>query len=104
MKDLLIGAIIGAVFAISILIWGGISGYRNQKRNKELSGESHSNQDNDPDLDLSTKVMLGALGAKILDDQIEKHKQESEKRRHESLYWQESIRDKNHNHDTDYDY
>lgn len=104
MNDLIIGAITGAVIAIALIAWGGICGYRNQKRNKVKSGNGHSSPVNNPDLGLGTKVMLGAMGAKLLDDQIEKHKQESEKRRYESLYWQESIRDKNQKHDLDYDH
>ena len=34
MNDLIIGAITGAVIAIALIAWGGICGYRNQKRNK----------------------------------------------------------------------
>jgi len=104
MNDLIIGAITGAVIAIALLAGGGICGYRNQKHNKEQFSRGHSSPDSNPDMDLGTKVMLGAMGAKLLDDQIEKLKQESEKRRYDSLYWQESIRDRNQKHDLDYDH
>ena len=97
MKDLLIGAITGAVIAIAILIWGGLSGYRNQKRNS-LQQSDTDNDEYDPDdqnkLSLGTKLMIGALGAKLLDNQIEKHKKESEQRRKELFFWQDAIRDK----------
>lgn len=97
MKDLLIGAITGAVIAIAILIWGGLSGYRNQKRNS-LQQSDNDNDEYDPDdqnkLSLGTKLMIGALGAKLLDNQIEKHKKESEQRRKELFFWQDAIRDK----------
>lgn len=49
MKDLLIGAITGAVIAIAILIWGAYCGYRNQKHNKIRDGANHSKHDNNPD-------------------------------------------------------
>lgn len=97
MKDLLIGAITGAVIAIAILIWGGLSGYRNQKRNGVQQNDA-DNDESDPDdqnkLSLGTKLMIGALGAKLLDNQIEKHKKESEQRRKELFFWQDAIRDK----------
>ena len=97
MKDLLIGAIIGAVIATAILTWGGISGYRNQKRNSQQQSDTDNDESNSDDqikLSLGTKLMIGALGAKLLDNQIEKHKKESEQRRKELFFWQDAIRDK----------
>lgn len=39
-NDLLTGAIIGAIFAVSVILWGGWCGYRNQKRRRnEEKGE-----------------------------------------------------------------
>ena len=76
--ELIIGVIIGAIAGVIIAI-----------TNKELgvtSGEGPS-ADKDSDLSLGTKIMLGVMGAKLIDDQIEEHKQESEKRRYDSLYW-----------------
>lgn len=76
--ELIIGVIIGAIAGVIIAI-----------TNKELgvtSGEGPS-ADKDSDLSLCTKIMLGVMGAKLIDDQIEEHKQESEKRRYDSLYW-----------------
>ena len=88
--ELIIGVIIGAIAGVIIAI-----------TNKELGVKSgvDRNTNKDSGLSLGTKIMLGAMGAKLIDDQIEKHKQENEKRRYDSLNWQESDRDK----DPDYD-
>ena len=43
----------------------------------------------------STKLIIGLAGAKIIGDQMEKEKQDREKKRYDSLFWAESIRDKN---------
>ena len=97
----IIGAIAGVIIAITNKELGVTSGYSNQRRTKEQSGGSQSTG-KDSDLSLGTKLMLGAMGSKLIDDQIEKHKQESEKRRYDSLNWQDSARDKNPNEDDDW--
>ena len=56
------------------------------------------------DLDLDTELMAGIMGAELINREIEKEKEAAEKRRYDSLYWQESIRDKNPRHDFDYDH
>lgn len=48
-----------------------------------------------PGLDARSELLLGMMGAELIDKEIEKEKKESERRRYESLYWQEAIRDKN---------
>ena len=45
----------------------------------------------------------GMMGAEMLGRAAKRERQEAEKRRYDSLYWQESIRDKNPRHDFDYD-
>ncbi len=55
-------------------------------------------------LDLGTELMAGMMGAELINREIEKEKEAAEKRRYDSLYWQESIRDKNPRHDIDYDH
>lgn len=52
-------------------------------------------QDDNPGLDARSELLLGMMGAELLNREIEKEKKESERRRYESLYWQEAIRDKN---------
>lgn len=47
----------------------------------------------DGSLSLGTKLILGAMGAKMLDDEIEKHERESRKKEWELFYWQDAIRD-----------
>ena len=47
-----------------------------------------------PGLDARSELLLGMMGAELLNREIEKEK-ESERRRYESLYWQEAARDKN---------
>lgn len=54
-------------------------------------------------LDLMSKIEVGILGSEVIHRVAEKEKQKTEKRRYDSLYWQESIRDKNPRHDYDYD-
>lgn len=52
----------------------------------------------------TTEIMAGMMGAEMLHRAAERERQEAEKQRYESLYWQESIRDKNPRHDFDYDH
>ena len=55
-------------------------------------------------LDLGTELMGGIVGSEIINRELKRSRQEAEKRRYDSLYWQESIRDKNPRHDFDYDH
>lgn len=55
-------------------------------------------------LDADTELMMGILGAEAIDRKLKSAQSRSEKRRYDSLYWQESIRDKNPRHDFDYDH
>ncbi|MBR5256834.1 MAG: hypothetical protein IKV62_08690 [Bacteroidales bacterium] len=48
-----------------------------------------------PSLDARSELLLGMMGAELLNKEIEKEKKESERHRYESLYWQEAARDKN---------
>ena len=52
-------------------------------------------QDESPGLDARSELLLGMMGAELLNKEIEKEKRESEKRRYDSLYWQEAARGKN---------
>ncbi len=52
-------------------------------------------EDDSPGLDARSELLLGMMGAELINREIEKEKKESERRRYESLYWQEAIRDKN---------
>jgi len=47
--------------------------------------------------------LAGMMGAEMLNRAAKRERQAAEKRRYDSLYWQESIRDKNPRHDFDYD-
>ena len=51
-----------------------------------------------------TEVGIGLMGSKILLNAMDREKREAGKRQYDSLYWQESIRDKNPRHDFDYDH
>jgi uncharacterized membrane protein YcjF (UPF0283 family) len=55
-------------------------------------------------IDPATKLMAGMMGAEMLGRAAKRERKAAEKRRYESLYWQESIRDKNPRHDFDYDH
>ena len=54
-------------------------------------------QDDGPGLEARSELLLGMMGAELLNREIEKEKKESERRRYESLYWQEAARDKGRN-------
>lgn len=54
-------------------------------------------------LDPETELMASMMGAELIDREIKREREAAEKRRYDSLYWQESIRDKNPRHDFDYD-
>ena len=55
-------------------------------------------------LDSGTELMAGMMGAELINREMRREKEAAEKRRYDSLYWQESIRDKNPRHDFDYDH
>lgn len=69
----------------------------------KVSGTQSTNK-TDSHLDPKTELMAGILGSELIHRSIEKEKQAAEKRRYDSLYWQESIRDKTPRHDFDYDH
>ena len=85
----LIGAAIGFVFAIVFLIWQALQGHSIRKQRR-----ANGYPDDNSDLSPWTKLMLGTMGAKLLDNQIEKHKQESERKWQDTLNWQDSARNK----------
>lgn len=62
------------------------------------------NHDTESGIDSATGLMAGILGSEIINRELKRSRQEAEKRRYDSLYWQESIRDKNPRHDFDYDH
>lgn len=67
---------------------------------KDIQGTYDSSSRIDP----ATELMAGIMGAEMIHRAAERERQEAEKQRYESLYWQESIRDKNPRHDFDYDH
>ena len=81
-EALFIGIIIGTIGGLVFVIWNAVSGHRKRRK------------DDQPRLSAGTKLMLGAMGAKLLDNQIEKHKRESERKWKETLNWQDAIREK----------
>ena len=66
--------------------------------------ELQGTYDSRPGIHPTTEIMAGMMGAEMLHRAAERERQEAEKQRYESLYWQESIRDKNPRHDFDYDH
>ena len=84
----LIGIILLNPFAIKLAKVSGIEGLYKSKTNHNPS----------------TDIMAGMMGAEMLGRAAKRERQEAEKRRYDSLYWQESIRDKNPRHDLDYDH
>ncbi len=84
--SLLIGVCIGLVAGVVIVINDIVK--RKGKRRIVLSSPDEAS-----DVDTGTKVMLGAMGAKLLDNQIEKRENESERKWKETLNWQDAARD-----------
>ena len=77
-----------------ILIYICISAYTS-KGPKGKGITLDEDQEDSPGLDARSELLLGMMGAELLNREIEKEKKGSERRRYESLYWQEAIRDKN---------
>ena len=77
-----------------ILIYICISAYTS-KGPKGKGITLDEDQEDSPGLDARSELLLGMMGAELLNKEIEKEKRESEKRRYESLYWQEAARGKN---------
>ena len=75
--------------------------HNNDVQEKQMPQEDSS--EDQPDLDLGTKLMLGAMGARKLDEEIEKQEREAERKRRELFFWQDTIRGKDHPEDFDND-
>ena len=90
-----IGIIIGTVGGLVFVIWSAVSGHRRRKNNgRGQSAPDRYDLNDQPGLSTGTKLMLGAMGAKLLDDQFEKHKRESEQKQRDLFLWQDSAREK----------
>lgn len=68
------------------------------KAMKETNANKAKGASNRIEMDPETELMLGAMGAQILDNRIEKHRRERERKERESLFWQEAIREKHSRH------
>lgn len=73
------------------------------KRTPQQSGDDNA-YDSRYRMDPTTELMAGMMGAEMLHRAAEREREAADKRRYDSLYWQESIRDKNPRHDFDYDH
>ena len=69
-----------------------------------IDKDFQTNYDSKSRISPTTELMAGIMGAEMIHRAAERERKEAEKRRYESLYWQESIRDKNPRHDFDYDH
>ena len=94
-------AAIGVVFlAVAIIFVATLLLVAVFRQGKELDSHATTEEEPNNDLGLGTKLMLGAMGAELLDEHIEKHKRESERKRQELFFWQDAIRD---GEDADFD-
>ena len=84
----IIGIILLIPFAIKLAKVSGKEGLYKSKTNHSPSAD----------------IMAGMMGAEMLDSAVKRERQAAEESRYDSLYWQESIRDKNPRHDFDYDH
>lgn len=98
MNDWQIIGLVFGIFAFAAFIYGLVQGIR-ELDNGEKKTDSSSHQD----LDLESKLMIGMMGAKLLNDKWEKEKREREKRDRDLFQWQESIREEESQDDFDYD-
>lgn len=98
MNDWQIIGLVFGIFAFAAFIYGLVQGIR-ELDNGEKKTDSSSHQD----LDLGSKLMIGMMGAKLLNDKWEKEKREREKRDRDLFQWQESIREEESQDDFDYD-
>ena len=90
MSDTLIIGIVVGIVALVAIVWGMVSEIINHD-----SGVEEIDLSDQQDLDWDTKLMLGIMGAKMLDERFEKEKKEREKRNRDLFQWQESIREQN---------
>ena len=96
-NEVLLGVMMFVVFLLSIPMTFWVV-----KRTNQDSYYKHSSNEQ-TQIAPDTELMIGMLGAEVIDRELKSAKAESEQRRYDSLYWQESIRDKNPRHDFDYD-
>ena len=96
MNDWQIIGLVFGIFAFAAFIYGLVQGIRDLDNGKETT-DSGSQQD----LSLGSKLMIGMMGAKLLNDKWEKEKREREKRDRDLFQWQESIREEESQDDPD---
>lgn len=90
----LIISLIIALFTASIIALWYAEGLKIGNEESDGYDSSHLSQKGKNGLDTGTKTMMSLMGAEMLNKQLNKEREEREKRRHESLFWQEDIRDK----------
>ena len=97
MKGALIFALICCIPAIIASIYLVI-----KDKSHHEEGKNDRESDADSDLDLGSELMLGAMGAKLLNDQLEKEKRERERKNRELFYWQDAAREKEDEENEEY--
>ena len=99
MNDWQIIGLVFGIFALAAFIYGLAQGIRDLD-----NGEETTDSGDQQDLSLGTKLMLGMMGAKLLNDKWEKEKKEREKRDRDLFQWQESVREQDPMNDLDYEH
>ena len=91
MTDFLVAIAVVFIAAAAILAVAFILMSASQHSASQQKGAA-ARHDEDGELSTGTKLMIGAMGAKLLNNHIEKHKRESEKKRKDLFMWQDAIR------------
>ena len=92
MTDFVVAIAVVFIAAAVILVAAFIlmSSFQNRAGQQK---DAATSLDDDEELSTESKLMLGAMGAKLLDNMIDKHEEESERKRKELFFWQDAIRD-----------
>ena len=86
--------IILILVAVAVIIFCILYLYVYFKARKERKRFGNPRPKGQSEPDPLTKLTLGIMGSEILHHQGELRKREREKKEHDSLYWQEAIRNK----------
>ena len=88
----LVLSLIVALFIVAVIFLSYASSLRSGNEELDSTEITLFPKEGKDGLGTDTKAMISIMGAKLLDMQLDREKEAREQNRHESLYWQEDVR------------